>query len=141
MIPGMETTSSKSYDYCSNPPDKVLDDIRMLIKGRALPKDFSFIGKKLPRELFEQEGGNEEDTEISFAMQSAYRLAYMHMSIDLDGEEGIIDDFEYSTYQSSGSPQGDMFSRPVTYDDRTDEAIDMLLHLYDLYTDEELEEL
>ena len=44
------------------------------------------------------------------------------MTVDTE-EDGTIEDFNYSTYQSSGSSYGDMFSRPVLYSDRTDEAI------------------
>ena len=33
----------------------------------------------------------------------------------------------------SGSAYGDMFSRPVIYSDRREEAMDMLLYIYDQY--------
>ena len=62
------------------------------------------------------------------------------MSIDTS-EEGVIEDMSYSTYQSSGSAYGDMFSRPTSYPDRRDEAFDMLLYIYDMYTNEELEHM
>lgn len=64
----------------------------------------------------------------------------MHMSV-VTTEGGVIEGFSYSTYQSSGSAYGDMFSRPICFSDRKDEAMDMLLHIYDMYTDEELEQL
>ena len=70
-------------------------------------------------------------------MSICYRLAYMHMSIDTT-EDGVVEGFSYSSYQSSGSGYGDMFSRPVCYSDRRDEAADMLLHIFDMYTEEEL---
>ena len=137
QIPGMELTGSKSYDYNSCPPDKVLDDLRLLFKGRFLAKDFTFVGKKLPQRFMDNEDNYNSETEYSFAMQSPQRLAYMHLSIEVD-DDGVVDSFEYSTYQSTGSGEWDMFSRPQYYDDRRDEAIEMLLHLYDLYTDEEI---
>lgn len=62
------------------------------------------------------------------------------MSIDTD-ENGIIENFDYSSYQSSGSSYGDMFSRPQYYSDRFDEAVDMLLHILDQYTDQEFADL
>ena len=78
--------------------------------------------------------------EIKLDIQSAFRLAYMHMSVDTT-EDGVVEDFSYSTYQSSGSAYGDMFSRPTCFSDRKDEAMDMLLHIYDMYTDEELQKM
>ena len=59
-------------------------------------------------------------------------MAYMHMSVDTS-EDGIIEDFAYSTYRSTGNSYGDMFSRPESLSDRTDEAMDMLLYIYDKY--------
>lgn len=138
MIPGMEFPSAKSYDYNSYPPDKVLDDLRLLFAGRALPLQFSFMKKRLPQKMIDEGGNGGSNTEYTYALQSAYRMAYNHMSIDTD-EDGIIENFDYSSYQSSGSAYGDMFSRPVSYSDRRDEAIDMLLYIYDMYTDEELD--
>ena len=64
----------------------------------------------------------------------------MHMSVTTT-EEGIIEDFDYSTYQSSGSAYGDMFSRPQHLNDRHEEIIDMLLYIIDLYTEEEYKQL
>ena len=139
MIPGMEMPSVKSYDYNSYPPEKVIDDLRLLFKGRALPLDFSFVGKRLPQAMIDEGGNGGSDTEYTYAIQSAFRLAYMHMSVDTT-EDGVVEDFSYSTYQSSGSAYGDMFSRPTCFSDRKDEAMDMLLHIYDMYTDEELEQ-
>ena len=72
--------------------------------------------------MIEGGGNGGSDTEYVYALQSAYRLAYMHMTVDTE-EDGTIEDFNYSTYQSSGSSYGDMFSRPVLYSDRADEAI------------------
>lgn len=140
MIPGMEMPSVKSYDYNSYPPEKVIDDLRLLFKGRALPLDFSFVGKRLPQVMIDEGGNGGSDTEYTYAIQSAFRLAYMHMSVDTT-EDGVVEDFSYSTYQSSGSAYGDMFSRPTCFSDRKDEAMDMLLHIYDMYTDEELQKM
>ena len=87
------------------------------------------------------EGGNGgSNTEYTYALQSAHRLAYTHMSVETS-EDGIIESFSYSSYQSSGSAYADMFSRPVACSDRQDEAIDMLLYIYDMYTNEELEKI
>lgn len=140
MIPGMELPGVKSYNYESNPPDKVMDDLRLLFKGRVLPLDFSFVGKRLPQVMIDAGGNGGSNTEYTYALQSAYRLAYMHMSIDTD-EDGVIEAFSYTTYQSSGSGYGDMFSRPVSYADKMEEVVDMLLYIYDQYTDDEIKTL
>lgn len=137
MIPGMELPSIKSYESTSYPPDKVTDDLTMLFAGRSLPLDYAFSKKRLPQKMIDEDGNGGSNTEYTFALQSAYRMAYMHMSIETD-ENGVIQGFWYSTYQSSGSAYGDMFSRPVLYSDRREEAIDMLLYIYDMYTEEEL---
>ena len=136
-IPGMEMPTMKIYQYNSYPPEKVIDDLRLLFKGRALPLDFSFVGKKLPQAMIGEGGNGGCDTEYTYAIQSAFRLAYMHMTV-YTNEDGVVEDFDYSTYQSSGSAYGDMFSRPTGLSDRKNEAMDMLLHIYDQYTDEEL---
>lgn len=140
MIPGMDLPGVKSYDYNSYPPENVVDDLHMLFSGRTLPLDFTFTNKRLPQKMIDEGGNGGSDTEYTYALQSAYRLAYMHMSIDTT-EDGIIEGFNYSSYQSSGSGYGDMFSRSVLYSDRCDEAIDMLLYIYDKYTGEELEQM
>ena len=64
----------------------------------------------------------------------------MHLSIDTT-EEGMMEDFSYSTYQSSGNSYNDMFTRPVGYSDREEEAKDILLYLLDQYTDDEYQQL
>ena len=140
MIPGLELPSVKSYGFNSFPPDKVLDDLRLLFAGRALPLQFSFIQKRLPQKMIDEGGNGGSNTEYTYALQSAHRLAYTHMSVETS-EDGIIESFSYSSYQSSGSAYADMFSRPVACSDRRDEAIDMLLYIYDMYTNEELEKI
>ena len=137
MILGMDLGGSKSYDYSAYPPQKVIEDLKYLLKGRSIPMDFSFIGKRLPQIIIDKGGNGGSNTEYTYALQSAYRLAYMHMRINTT-EEGIIEGLSYSSYQSSGSGYGDMFSRPVGYSDRRDEAADMLLYVYDMFSDEEL---
>ena len=139
MVPGMEMEGDKSYDYASDPPDKILDDLRLLFEGRAIPPDFSFIGKRLPHKMIEKGGNGGSKTEYTYALQSAYRSAYTHMSIDTT-ENGVIESLSCSSYQSSGSGYGDMFSRPVCIGDRREEAMDMLLYLYDQYSAAELQD-
>jgi hypothetical protein len=136
MIPGQELQGYSSYEELDYVPGNILKELDLLLKGRYLKKDSSFIGKRLPQKMIDRGGNGGSDTEYVYALQSAYRLAYMHMTVDTE-EDGTIEDFNYSTYQSSGSSYGDMFSRPMLYSDRTDEAIDMLLYIVDLYTDDE----
>lgn len=133
-MPGLDSPNIKHYDNLWLPPNKVDKELSFLINGRNIPLDFCFIGKRLPKALT---GESIDATEYSYALQSAYRLAYMHMGIETD-ENGLIKEMTYSTYQSNGNAYGDMFSRPVYYSDYSDEALDMLLHVYDMYTDEEL---
>ena len=140
MIPGMEMTGAKSYDEELFAPEKVLEDAKRLLNRPSLPLDFSFIGKRLPQEMIDEGGNGGSNTNYTFALQSAYRSAYTHLSIDTN-EDGIIEDFYYSSYQSSGSAYGDMFSRPVQLGDKKEEAIDMLLYIFDKYSNEELGQL
>ncbi|NLT46233.1 MAG: hypothetical protein GXX80_12085 [Thermotogaceae bacterium] len=139
-LPDAEFQPVKSYDYCTCPPDKVLNDLKLLVNGKCMPPDFTFIGKRLPQKMIDKGGNGGRQTEYTFAIQSAFRLAYMHMRVETN-EEGIVESLWYSTYQSSGNAYGDMFSRPVIYSNRRDEAIDVLLHMYDMYTDEEKSQL
>ncbi len=140
MIPGMELPGSSSYEEMDYMPDDVVKELDALIGERYLKKDFSLVGKRLPQAMIDAGGNGGSNTEYTYALQSAYRMAYMHMSVYTD-EDGVIEDFSYSTYQSSGSSFGDMFSRPMRYSDRKDEAIEMLLHILDQYTKEEFRNL
>ncbi len=137
IVPGLKIPREKSYETIDFPPDKITDDLEMLFQGRSLPLDFSFVGKKLPQKMLDRGGNGGSSTEYTYALQSAYRLAYMHMSIYTD-TNGIVDDFSYASYQSYGNAFGDMVTRPVSYSDRQDEALDMMLYLYDMYSEEEL---
>lgn len=140
MIPGMELPCVKSYDYNSFPPEKIMNDLKLLFAGHSIPLNFKFVGKCLPQQMINEGGNGGSNTEYTYALQSAFRLAYMHMSVDTT-EDGVIQDFSYTSYQSSGDAYGDMFSRPMLYSDRRDEAMDMLLYIYDMYTDDEIAHL
>lgn len=131
MLPGMQIgRTSVYYEHCFYPPAAILNDLQNLVKGRYIPSGFTLIGKRLPKEMLEKE-------QDYYTLQSPYRLAYMHMSLQFD-EEGIIEDFNYSSWHSNGSCWGNMFSRPVEVEERKDESIDMLLYIYDKYADEEI---
>ena len=131
--PGLfDGASSSDYDELTYYPVAVFDELAYLVKGRALKPDFSIIGKPIPKWMRDHNEGD------SFALQSGYRSAYSHISIDSD-EDGCFTDLDYSTYQSSNSSFGDMFSRPTMIGDREDEAVDMLLYIIDHYTDVEWE--
>ena len=138
FIPGMAMPARHSYyeinDYSY--PEVVCRELKALSAGRYLKNNFSFIGKKLPQAILSQGGNGGDMTDHTYALQSAFRLAYMHMSITTT-EDGTITDFDYSTYQSSGSAYGDMFSRPQGLEDRHEEIVDMLLYILDRYTEEE----
>ena len=136
IIPGMELSGSAYHEKLFNLPEKVVDELHALMNGRYIRNGFSFMGKMLPNKIITECRNGLDDTNYTFAMQSAYRLAYTHMSIDTD-KKGIITDFEYSSYQSNGSACGDMFSRPIGVRDRKEEALDMLLYIVESYSDEE----
>lgn len=137
MIPGMEMAGQTYYSELDYIPEECEDELDKLVSGRYLKEGFSFIGKMLPQKMIDEGGNGGSDTDYAYACQSAYRQAYMYMSITTS-EDGEIEDFDYSTYQSSGSAWGDMFSRPQYYSDREDEAIDMLLYILDKYDEEDI---
>ena len=136
FIPGMELPYTSFYDELDYPPDEIINELELLTKGRALPKKASFIGKRLPQRMIDDGGNGGSITDYVFALQSAYRLAYMSVSVETT-EEGVIQGFNYETYQSTGSSYGDMFSRPQLYNDHKNEAIDVLLYIIDQYSDDE----
>ena len=118
-------------------PEAVDNELEALKKKRYLPNKFSFMGKKFPQRILDKGGNGGDMTDHTYAIQSAYRLAYTHMSI-VTTEGGIIEDFDYSSYQSTGSEYGDVFSRPLAIKDKHKEIVDMLLYILDLYTEEEI---
>jgi hypothetical protein len=139
FFPGMTMPAVHFYDEidADDYPEAVDNELEALKKKRYLPNNFSFMGKKLPQRILDKGGNGGDMTDHTYAIQSAYRLAYTHMSIATT-EDGIIEDFDYSSYQSTGSEYGDMFSRPCFIGDKHEEIIDMLLYILDRYTEEEL---
>lgn len=138
--PGSDMQGEKSYSLLEPIPDEVNKEIAFLLQSRALRENFTFVGKRLPQSMIDEGGNGGSKTNYTYALQSAYRMAYMHMSVETD-DEGIIESLSYSSYQSNGSEWGDMFSRPHVISDRKDEAIDMLLYMIDLYSVDEYERL
>lgn len=136
MIPGLDTGNERSYEMEDELSVNAKAEIELLVKQRVLKQGTTFIGKKLPEEILDGGGNGGSKTNYTYAMQSAYRRAYMHMSIDTT-EEGIIEGFSYSSYQSTGSDYWDMFSRPQGINDKHEEQIDMLLFIIDKYSDSE----
>ena len=132
LIVGENQTCQKDYKYQFEFPEKVRNELDLLKAGRFLPYKFSFIGKKLPQKIIKEDN--------SFALHSSYRSAYIDLCAFLD-EDDLVEDFEYSTYFSTGSGYWDMFSRPQTLNDRKDEMIDTMLYIIDAYTDEEYAEI
>lgn len=139
FFPGMTMPASHYYEEvdADDYPEVVDNELEALKKKRYLPNKFSFMGKKLPQRILDRGGNGGDMTDHTYAIQSAYRLAYTHMSVSTT-EEGIIEDFDYSSYQSTGSGYGDMFSRPHGIDDKHEEIIDMLIYIIDLYSEDEL---
>ena len=136
VIPGEEMQAYRSFNALETIPEMVMAELDLLISNRYLTKDFSFIGKKLPNAMIEENSNGGSNTEYTYALQSPYRSAYTHMTVYTD-EEGIIEDFSYESYYSTGSSWGDMFSRPKIISDRKDEAIETLLFIIDHYTNKE----
>lgn len=139
FFPGMTMPASHYYDEvdADDYPEAVENELDALVKKRYLPNKFSFMGKKLPQKILDRGGNGGDMTDHTYAIQSAHRLAYTHMSVTTT-EDGIIEDFSYSSYQSTGSGYGDMFSRPHGISDKHEEIVDMLLYILDLYTEEEI---
>lgn len=139
FFPGMTMPAVHFYDEidADDYPEAVDNELEALKKKRYLPNNFSFMGKKLPQRILDKGGNGGDMTDHTYAIQSAYRLAYTHMSI-VTTEDGIIEDFDYSSYQSTGSEYGDVFSRPLAIKDKHKEIVDMLLYILDLYTEEEI---
>lgn len=140
MIPGIEVEGVSVFQENNYFPERVFKELEQLIKGQYLSSGFSFKGKPLPQAMIHEGGNGGSISDYTYALQSAYRQCYMHMSV-YTTEDGIIEELDYSSYQSTGSGWGDMFSRPMSIGDRSDEAVDMLLHLIDKYNDEELKEV
>ena len=135
FVPGLlEGSSASEYEEVDSYPLRVFEELARLVAGRSIKPDFSIIGKPIPQWM------NDHNEYNSFALQSGYRSAYSHISIELDGED-CFDELEYSTYQSSNSAYGDMFARPQMISDREDEAVDMILYIVDRYTDSEWKEI
>lgn len=128
-VPGTELPGESEFSYAEETPDEVLKELQMLFDGRYLTSGVSFIGKPYPQALLEEEGE-------SYAVQSAFRLAYSHMSTELD-DNNVIQELDYSTWQSTGTGFGDMFMRPVPFSDRKEELVDTLLYMIDRYSDDE----
>lgn len=131
---------AQSYEYVPFLSGNVQEDAIRLEKDMVLPLDFSFIGKQIPQKVNEEYQHNGSTTEFLISIQSAYRFAYMTMEI-LTNKDGVIEKMIYTTYRLSGNDENAMVSRPVVLSDRADEAVDMLLFIYDMYTDEELAKL
>lgn len=141
FIPGKALSGSHSYEEVdADDYEAIENEIKNLKRGRYLSKDFSFVGKILPNEIIVNDKYNGDDTCYLICLQSAHRLAYMDLFINTD-EKGVVENFEYTTYQSTGSGYGDLFSRPQALNDKNEEAIDMLLYITDKYTDEEYESI
>lgn len=133
--PGIfDNSTNTEYEELDSFPQAVFDELVLLFKGRALQPGFSIIGKPIPKRM------KDRNESSSFALQSGYRAAYSHVTIDAD-DDWCFENLEYSSYQSSNSAYGDMFSRPQTISDREDEAVDTLLHIIDNYSDSEWKEL
>ena len=128
-VPGTELPGESEFFHAEETPDEVLKELQMLFDGRYLTSSVSFIGKPYPQALLDEEGE-------SYAVQSAFRLAYSHMSTELD-DNNVIQELDYSTWQSTGTGFGDMFMRPVLFSDRKEELVDTLLYMIDRYSDDE----
>ena len=90
FIPGM-TMPAEHYYYDLDEeeyPEIIDKEFEALKNKRYLTNNYSFTGKRLPQTILDQGGNGGDMTEHTYAMQSAYRLAYMHMSVSTT-EDGI----------------------------------------------------
>ncbi len=142
-LPGGRSAGKGSYDPYDN-LDHLSDDIKAdllkLIRGRGMPLEFSFIGKRLPQAMIDERRGEREWMNDTINGQSAFRSAYMILTIHVD-EQDRITGFDYRTYQSSGDGWLDMVSRPVIISNQRNEGMDMLLRILDRYSEEEFQQI
>ena len=118
------------YEISFDLPEKVVDELKSLVAGRYIPSGFKLIGRKLPSYFI--------DRGRTYALQSPYRLAYMNIVVKTD-ETLIIQDIEYSTVLADGKGWSALFSIDrKQIEDRKDERADMLIYIYDKYSDEEI---
>lgn len=130
-IPGAATLESRFFEMQMVPPE-LIQEIELLVAGRYIPNDFTFIGKPMPenKDMFHP------NPAYSLAKNSGWRNVYWHLSIEVDDDD-IIKDFELSTYEREAS----MFQRPHCMSDDTTEAFDAALLIADQYSDEEWQKI
>ena len=138
-IPEIETDRNVYYQLLDYIPMEAGMELKMLSENKWLGNYFSFIGKPMPQVLLDECDDDEDGLIYTLTLQSAYRSAYMVMNVYAD-EEGIIEDFDYLTYKSTGSGYMDMFTRPEMIENNYYEIADMLIEFFDKYDEDELEE-
>lgn len=130
-IPGAATMESHLFEMQFIPPE-LLKEVICLTTGRYIPREFTFIGKPMPKnkDVFHP------NPAYSLAYNSGWRNIYWHLSIDVDDND-IIEDIELSTYERESS----IFQRPHGMKDDPVDAFDAALMIVDQYSYEEWEKL
>ena len=134
-FPGMRTYSHYEIEEDVQ-KDCIIYELDMVKKGRFLPTGFNFIDKPLPKSILRYGGNGGDNTDYVESITSAYRRAYMSLCITTT-DDGLIEDMEYTTWESLGSEYANMFSRPTSISDKKEEVFDFMLWLIDEYSDDE----
>ncbi len=132
-----ETTSKglfKTYKKKSFIPDVAAVDLIFLFHGKYIPVNFSFIGKRLPQKRIDKGGKDGDNMQYDFTLRSAYRRALLCMIVNTD-EKGVIKELQYTSLQFNKNKEDD---GPISYAVRSFEAMDMLVMVYDMYSDDEM---
>ena len=120
--------------------DEAVDEIVKMRSGRYLSSDFSFSGKKLPKQIMEDCRNDRPLINYKFTRPSAYREAYVNMFINTDKNEAVSRMW-FNTDLANANRYNSMFSISQETSNTVEEAADVLLYILDSYTDEEFDDI
>jgi hypothetical protein len=150
-FPDEETDGKKKrfedIPFWGSTPSSVLQELHGLSSGIHLPPYYRLRGKRVPmqcKEQWELEEFEVTATEDPFreyhtVMQSNEGNRYFTVGLYADLQDKITG-YELSTYISSGSAYGDMFTRPRSCENHKEDILQAKLAILELYAEEELEE-
>lgn len=104
---------------------EVVDEIEALCNNKYLPKDYTFIGKKVTDELKSILYPNNAGCDYSLHVMSAFRFVTTSIFIDVDENE-CIKEMTYDTNENCS-----MFVRPTSYEDCYSDLLDALIIMHD----------
>ena len=104
---------------------EVLSELNALCEGKYLPKDFSFIGKKVTENLKSVFHLNNAGCDYSLHVMSAFRYVTTSIFINVDENDCIKE----MTYATNGICS--MFERPQEFDTAYSDLLDALILMHD----------